>query len=57
MWTPDGSWTHEISVPAGEAAGAEVVLEWIGGGNGELTVAEPAGPALRLPGCPPVEQN
>ncbi len=46
-----------VPVAAGEAAAAEVVLEWIGGGNGELTVAEEDGPALRLPGCPPVEQN
>lgn len=53
-----GNWTHTIGgIAAGEAAGAEVVLEWIGGGGGELTVAEEDGPALRLPGCPPVEAN
>ncbi len=53
-----GNWTHTIGgIAPGEAAGAEVVLEWIGGGGGELTVAEVDGPALRLPGCPPVEQN
>ena len=52
-----GTWSREIPVAAGEAAGAEVVLEWIGGGAGELTVAEEAGPALRLPGCPRVEAN
>jgi len=53
----DGTFTREVAVPAGEAAGAEVVLEWIGGGAGELTVAEEDGPALRLPGCPRVEAN
>jgi hypothetical protein len=53
-----GAWGPiEVPVAAGEAAGAEVVLEWIGGGGGELTVAEPTGPAQRLPGCPPLEQN
>jgi hypothetical protein len=52
-----GTWSHEIPVAAGDAAGAEVVLEWIGGGGGELTVAEEPGPALRLPGCPRVEAN
>jgi len=51
-----GTFTREVAVPAGEAAGAEVVVEWSNGGGGELTVAEPAGRALRLPGCPPVEK-
>lgn len=50
---PDGSWTHEVSVPGG-AEGAEIVLEWSNPAGRELTVAEPAGPALRLPGCPPI---
>lgn len=49
----DGTWNHEISVPDG-AAGDEVVLEWANAAGRELTVAEPAGPALRLPGCPPI---
>ena len=57
----DGSWTHEISgIPADEVAGAEVVLEWSTPAGDELTVAElgdPAAPALRLPGCPPVERS
>jgi hypothetical protein len=54
----DGTWGPiVVPVAAGEAADAEVVLEWIGGGAGELTVAEPDGPALRLPGCPRVEAN
>jgi hypothetical protein len=53
---PDGTWSHEIALPAGETAD-EVVLEWISGGGGELTVAEPDGPALRLPGCPRLEAN
>ena len=54
----DGTWGPiEVPVPAGEAAGAEVVLEWIGGGDGELTVAEEPGDALQLPGCPRVEAN
>jgi hypothetical protein len=52
-----GTFTREVPVAAGEAAGAEVVLEWIGGGGGELTVAEEDGPALKLPGCPRVEAN
>lgn len=57
----DGSWSHTIDLPAGETAD-EVVLEWIGGGAGELTVAEPGDPddratALRLPGCPRVEAD
>jgi hypothetical protein len=57
----DGTWSHSIALPAGETAD-EVVLEWIGGGAGELTVAEPGDPALRatalqLPGCPRVEPN
>jgi hypothetical protein len=53
-----GDWGPiDVPVAAGEAAGAEVVLEWIGGGGGELTVGEPDGAALRLPGCPPVETN
>jgi hypothetical protein len=52
-----GTFSREIPVAGGEAAGAEVVLEWIGGGAGELTVAEEPGPALALPGCPPVEAN
>ena len=56
-----GTFTHEIAVPTGEGADAEVVLEWIGGGGGELTVAEPDGPVLprplALPGCPRVERN
>jgi hypothetical protein len=50
---PDGSWSHEISVPGG-AVGAEVVLEWANPAGRELTVAEEAGPAVRLPGCPPL---
>jgi hypothetical protein len=54
----DGNWTHTIGgIAPGEADGAEVVLEWISAGGGELTVAEQDGPALRLPGCPPLEQN
>jgi hypothetical protein len=54
----DGTWGPiEVPVAANQAAGAEVVLEWIGGGAGELTVAEEDGPALRLPGCPRVEAN
>jgi hypothetical protein len=52
-----GTFNRTIPVAAGEAADAEVVLEWIGGGDGELTVAEPDGPALRLPGCPRVEAD
>jgi hypothetical protein len=53
-----GAWGPiDVPVAAGEAAGAEVVLEWIGGGAGELTVGEPDAAALRLPGCPPVETN
>jgi hypothetical protein len=52
-----GTWSREIPVAAGEAAGAEVVLEWIGGGGGELTVAEAPAPSQRLPGCPPIEAN
>ena len=49
----DGSWEHEISIPGG-AEGAEVVLEWSNPAGRELTVAEEAGPALQLPGCPRV---
>ncbi len=49
----EGNWSHEISAP-GAADGDEVVLEWANAAGRELTVAEPAGPALRLPGCPPV---
>lgn len=52
-----GSFTREIAVAPGEAGSAEVVLEWIGGGGGELTVAEEPGDPVRLPGCPPVETN
>jgi hypothetical protein len=52
-----GSFSSTIPVAEGEAAGAEVVLEWIGGGAGELTVAEEPGPAQRLPGCPRLEAN
>lgn len=52
----DGTWGPiEVAVPDGEAADAEVVLEWIGGGAGELTVAEEPGDPLRLPGCPRLE--
>lgn len=49
----EGNWTHEISVPGG-GEGAEVVLEWANPAGRELTVAEEAGPAEQLPGCPPV---
>ena len=53
-----GTFTRDITVAAGEAAGAEVVLEWSNGGGGELSVAE-EGPAepVRLPGCPRIEAN
>jgi hypothetical protein len=54
----NGSFSVTIGgIPEGEAQTAEVVLEWIGGGAGELTVAELDGPALRLPGCPRVEAD
>ncbi len=54
----DGSWTHEIGgIPAGEVAGAEVVLEWSNPGASELTVAELPGDPVRLPGCPRIEAN
>lgn len=53
-----GTWGPiDVPVAAGQGASAEVVLEWIGGGGGELTVAEEPGAAQRLPGCPPVETN
>lgn len=53
-----GTWSHTFNgIPSDEVAGAEAVLEWIGGGNGELTVAEEPGPAQRLEGCPPVERE
>jgi hypothetical protein len=55
--TESGAFTREVPVPANEGAGSEVVLEWISGGGGELTVAEEAGPAQRIPGCPRVEAN
>lgn len=51
-----GSFSRTVPVAAGEADGAEVVVEWSNGGGGELTVAEPKGAAARLPGCPPVEK-
>jgi len=58
----DGSWTHTFdNLDATDvdtaAAGNETTLEWSNPGASELTVAEPAGAALQLPGCPPVERN
>jgi hypothetical protein len=61
----DGSWTRTLDSGDGidgddvgqAAASSETVLEWSNPGASELTVAEPPGPALRLPGCPRVEAN